>query len=71
MKRFLKAVLLSSAFLVGVGVAFGAALLGGVGPEPPRTVLGKVVSVIYYPYFMFFCEPLDMWPGLSYFDIVL
>ena len=60
MKRFLKAVLLGSVFLFGVGVAFGAALLGAIGPEPPITVLGKVVSVVYYPYFKFFCDPLDM-----------
>lgn len=47
-------------FIIGTALAIFFAINGGIGPEPPRTEFGRIVSIIYYPYFETFCAPLDV-----------
>lgn len=46
-----------TAYLLGVGLAFVAAVTCSVGPEPARTQLGKTLAFVYRPYFDLFCGP--------------
>jgi hypothetical protein len=47
----------SIAYIFGVILAFTAAITCSVGPEPARTQLGRVLAVVYRPYYDLFCEP--------------
>jgi hypothetical protein len=44
-----------AAYVLGIGLALVAAFTCSIGPEPPRTDLGKVLAVIYRPYFDLLC----------------
>jgi hypothetical protein len=45
------------AYVLGFVLAFVAAITCSVGPEPPRTGLGRVFAVVYRPCFDLLCEP--------------
>ena len=60
MTRNKKIIIEIIAFIFGAIVAIIAAFNGGIGPEPPRTLFAEVVHKIYYPYFMAFCDLLDV-----------
>ena len=47
-----------AAYVFGLGLALVAAITCSVGPEPPRTDLGKVLAVFYRPYYDLLCGPL-------------
>jgi hypothetical protein len=47
-------------YVLGVALAVFAAFSGSIGPEPARSAVGEALSTVYYPYFMLFCESLDM-----------
>jgi hypothetical protein len=49
-------------YVVGVALAFVAAVTGSVGPEPPRTELGKVLAIVYRPYY----EPFFVFDALGF-----
>jgi len=44
-------------YVLGVGLAVLAAFNGSIGPEPPRTPLGRFLAFVYQPYFEVFCLP--------------
>lgn len=54
-----------AAYIHGVALALVAAVTGSIGPEPPRTQLGKALAAVYRPYYevvWIVCWPLG---GLS------
>ncbi len=60
MTRKKKIIIEVTVFLFGIIVAIVAAFNGGIGPEPPRTLFAEFIHKLYYPFFMVFCELLDV-----------
>jgi hypothetical protein len=46
------------AYVFGLASALVAAFTGSIGPEGPRTAIGKMLMVVYRPCFELFAVPL-------------
>jgi hypothetical protein len=46
------------AYFFGVGLAFVAAITRSVGPEGPGTQIGRILAVVYRPYYELFTGSL-------------